>query len=45
LASGALVAAVLLGKLLAPTSTVLAFWTSPLILQFIYGMLIGLLYR
>jgi peptidoglycan/LPS O-acetylase OafA/YrhL len=45
LASGALVAAVLLGKLLAPTSTVLAFWTSPLILQFIYGMLIGLVYR
>ncbi len=45
LASSALVAAVILGKLLVPTSTALAFWTSPLILQFIYGMLIGLLYR
>jgi peptidoglycan/LPS O-acetylase OafA/YrhL len=45
LASSALVAAVILGKLLVPTSTALAFWTSPLVLQFIYGMLIGLLYR
>lgn len=41
----ALVAMVVAGQQLSPKSTVLAFWTSPVILQFVYGMLIGLAYR
>jgi exopolysaccharide production protein ExoZ len=45
LASAALAAMVVIGQQLVPTSTVLAFWTDPFILQFIFGMLIGLLYR
>jgi peptidoglycan/LPS O-acetylase OafA/YrhL len=45
LVSVALAAAIILGELLIPSSTAWAFWTSPLIIQFIYGMLIGLFYR
>lgn len=43
--SVALAAMVVIGQHVAPTSTVLAFWTGPVIMQFVYGMLIGLVYR
>ncbi len=45
LASAVLIAGVMYGSRLAPSSTAVAFWTRPLVYQFIYGMVIGLLYR
>jgi exopolysaccharide production protein ExoZ len=45
LASAVLIAGVRYGSRLAPSSTAVAFWSSSLVYQFIYGMVIGLLYR
>jgi peptidoglycan/LPS O-acetylase OafA/YrhL len=45
LVSALLVAAVILGERVAPSSTAMVFWTSPVVLQFVFGMAIGLLYR
>lgn len=45
LASAVLIAGVMYGSRLAPSSTAVAFWASPIVYQFIYGMVIGLLYR
>jgi peptidoglycan/LPS O-acetylase OafA/YrhL len=45
LASAVLITAVVAGKLLAPTSPTLAFWLDPIVLEFVFGMAIGLAYR
>ncbi|MEZ5787329.1 MAG: acyltransferase [Xanthobacteraceae bacterium] len=45
LASAVLITGVMYGSRLAPSSTAVAFWTSPIVYLFIYGMVIGLLYR
>jgi exopolysaccharide production protein ExoZ len=41
----ALVGLVAVGRLFEPSSPVLAFWTDSIILEFIYGMVLGLAYR
>jgi peptidoglycan/LPS O-acetylase OafA/YrhL len=41
----ALIGLVAAGRIFAPTSPVLAFWTDSIILEFVFGMLIGLAYR
>lgn len=45
LASVVLITGVMYGSRLAPSSTAVAFWTGPIVYQFVYGLVIGLLYR
>jgi peptidoglycan/LPS O-acetylase OafA/YrhL len=45
LASGALIVAVGAGQLYRPASPILAFWFDPIVLEFVFGMTIGLAYR
>lgn len=45
LVSIVLVLGVMFGNRIAPHSTAVAYWTNPIVYQFIYGMAIGLLYR
>ncbi len=44
-ASGLLAGVVALGQVFDPANPALRFWTDPIILEFVFGMLIGLLYR
>jgi peptidoglycan/LPS O-acetylase OafA/YrhL len=41
-ASLVLIAMVAIGHFFPPSSTILAFWTSPLLLEFVMGMMVGL---
>ncbi len=43
-AGGALIALVLAGRLAAPQQALLVFWTNPIMLEFVFGLLIGLTY-
>lgn len=45
LSSALLVLGVLYGHRMAPASTAVVYWANPIVYQFIYGMVIGLLYR
>ncbi len=45
LASGVLIAAVAAGQLFPPSSPMLAFWFDPIVLEFVFGMILGLAYR
>lgn len=43
-ASGILAGVVALGQVFAPVNPMLRFWTDPIILEFVFGMLLGLAY-
>lgn len=45
LLSAVLCGAVILGSLLSPSFAPLRYWTDPIILEFVFGMLIALVYR
>jgi exopolysaccharide production protein ExoZ len=45
LLSAVLFGAVILGSLLSPSSAPLRYWSDPIILEFVFGMLIALVYR
>jgi len=45
LASGVLIVAVGAGQLYPPASPILAFWFEPIVLEFVFGMVVGLAYR
>lgn len=45
LATIALVLTVLIGRFFAPLPPVLSFWTDSIVLEFVFGMLLGLAYR
>jgi exopolysaccharide production protein ExoZ len=45
IASSVLIGVVIAGKLFAPLPLVLAFWSDPIILEFIFGMLLAIAYR
>jgi exopolysaccharide production protein ExoZ len=45
IASLVLIAMVVCGRLLAPLPAMLAFWSDPIVLEFVFGMAIGLAYR
>ena len=45
LASGVLIVAVGAGQLYPPASPILAFWVEPIVLEFVFGMVVGLAYR
>lgn len=45
IASTALILAVAFGRLYAPLPDIVAFWTNPIVLEFVLGMLLGLVYR
>jgi exopolysaccharide production protein ExoZ len=45
LATTALILAVLIGRLVAPLAPAMSFWTDSIVLEFVFGMIIGLGYR
>ena len=45
LVSAVLIAGVLAGRIFQPASPTVAFWLDPIILEFVFGMAIGLAYR
>lgn len=45
IASLLLIAMVVCGRLFAPLPAMLAFWSDPIVLEFVFGMAIGLAYR